>query len=105
MSWTETHRRWAALREIAETAGRRADGELPWTKEYAEIFGDREQLLAMLRYRWEMTAQAQLDSHLAEEQLDERRQDLVERNAGVLRLLREYDREQAIDLVEVKASA
>ena len=87
MSWQETHRRWTALREIAETAERRRDGALPWSDEYAEIFGDREQLVAALRYRWQLNLTAQLDDHLPEKALDATRRRLFADNAGVLRIL------------------
>ena len=91
MGWTETRRRWELMREVAAAAELRADGELPWKDEYAEVFGDRAGLLAALRYRWELTAGTQLDSHLDEDELDERFRDLAGRNAGVLRVLRRYD--------------
>ncbi|MGH3412293.1 MAG: hypothetical protein ACRDPH_04340 [Marmoricola sp.] len=90
MSWEETHRRWTALREIAAIAEFRQDGELPWNQEYAEIFGDPDQLVAALRYRWELNATAQLDDHLPEDQLDETRRRLVAENAGVRRILARY---------------
>jgi hypothetical protein len=86
MSWTQTHRRWQALAEI-EVLANAGCTELPWNAEYAEIFGDRDGLAAALRYRWELTRGAQLDSHLPERVLDEQRSRLATRNAGVLRLL------------------
>jgi len=96
MSWTETHRRWQALQEIetlanAELSEGREIHELPWTPEYAEIFGDRDTLAAALRYRWEQTRRAQLDSHLPEAVLEEQWCRLHTRQAGVLRLLERYD--------------
>jgi hypothetical protein len=90
MGWTETRRRWELMREVAAEAGRRADGELPWKDEYAEVFGDRAGLVAALRYRWELTAGTQLDSHLDEAELDDRFVDLAGRNAGVLMILRRH---------------
>ena len=101
MGWTETHRRWQALQEIESTANTRlADGqlvdELPWNPEYAEIFGDRDTLVATLRYRWEQTRRAQLDSHLPESVLEEQWCRLQTRHAGVLRLLERYDRDAAL---------
>jgi hypothetical protein len=99
MSWTETHRRWRALQEIearanaALAAGRPLD-ELPWTEEYAEVFGDRGALVAALRSRWEQTRRAQLDSHLPERVLEEQWCRLHTRHAGVLRLLEAYDAER-----------
>lgn len=90
MSWTETHRRWQALAEIEALASAGCE-ELPWNSEYAEIFGDRDTLAAALRYRLRLTRDAQLDTHLPEHVLEEQRLRLVERNAGVLRLLRNHD--------------
>lgn len=86
MTWNETHRRWRALREIEQTL---ADGraELPWTEEYAELFGDRAGLLAALRYRWELARDTQLDTHLPEPVLEEQRRRLTRRARGVLRVL------------------
>lgn len=96
MSWTQTHRRWQALQEIEEQANAAlatgdALDELPWTAEYAEIFGDRETLVAALRHRWQQTRRAQLDSHLPESVLEEQWCRLHTRHAGVLRLLEEHD--------------
>lgn len=92
MSWTETHRRWQALQDVesranaALVAGHPLD-ELPWSDEYAEIFGDREQLVAALRHRWLQARRAQLDSHLPEAALEQQWRRLQARHAGVLRLL------------------
>lgn len=86
MSWTETHRRWQALQEIEALANAGAT-ELPWNETYAEIFGDRDALAQALRYRWNLTRDAQLDTHLAEDVLEQQHARLVRRNAGVLRLL------------------
>ncbi len=90
MSWTETHRRWQALAEIEALANAGCD-ELPWNDEYAAIFGDRDELAAALRYRWELNRDAQLDTHLSERVLEQQRQRLVARNEGVLRLLRNHE--------------
>ncbi|RNL60656.1 hypothetical protein EFK50_20305 [Nocardioides marmoriginsengisoli] len=87
MTWSETHRRWQALQEV-ETLANAGATELPWNPEYAEIFGDREELAAALHYRWNLTREAQLDTHLPESVLEEQRARLEERNAGVIRLLR-----------------
>lgn len=89
MSWTETHRRWQALQEIDALVSAGCD-ELPWNSEYAEIFGDRDGLAATLRHRWNQTRQAQLDTHLPEDVLEQQRDRLTARNAGVLRLLSSY---------------
>jgi len=108
MSWSETHRRWQALREIETLAnGGLSDGrsidELPWTPEYADIFGDRDSLAAALRYRWEQTRRAQLDSHLPEAVLEEQWRRLRTRQAGVLRLLERYDGVRDEDAEQVPA--
>jgi len=91
MSWTETHRRWQALQQIEALANATDLDELPWTPEYAAIFGHRDNLAAALRYRWEQTLRAQLDTHLPESVLEEQWCRLQDRQAGVLRLLRRYD--------------
>lgn len=91
MGWTETHRRWQALQEIEALANASVTDELPWTAEYAEIFGDRATLLAALRHRWDQARRAQLDSHLPEHVLEQQWCRLHERHAGVLRLLAAYD--------------
>lgn len=91
MTWTETHRRWQALQEIETLANDPSLDELPWTPEYAEIFGDRDRLAAALRYRWEQTRRAQLDSHLPEAVLEEQWCRLYSRQAGVLRLLERHE--------------
>lgn len=99
MTWTETHRRWQALQEIetqanAALAAGGSLGKLPWTEEYAEIFGDRAALVVALRSRWEQARRAQLDSHLPERVLEEQWCRLHTRHAGVLRLLEGYDAER-----------
>ena len=68
--------------------------ELPWTPEYAEIFGDRATLVAALRHRWQQTRRAQLDSHLPEHVLEEQWCRLHTRHAGVLQLLEQVDGER-----------
>lgn len=92
MSWDETHRRWAALREVAATAEFRHDGELPWKDEWAELFGDRDGLVAALRYRHELALSAQLDPDLPMEAYRERATALGERSRGVRRILARYAR-------------
>ena len=101
MGWTETHRRWQALREIETAANASATDELPWNDEYAEIFGDPETLVAALRTRWEQTRHAQLDTHLPESVLEEQWCRLYTRQAGVLRLLERYDASHALEKVAV----
>jgi hypothetical protein len=96
MSWTETHRRWQAMQEIEALANAALSNpgiadDLPWNQEYAEIFGDRDGLAAALRYRWEQTRRAQLDTHLPESVLEEQWCRLHTRHAGVLRLLETHE--------------
>lgn len=91
MSWNQTHRRWAALREIDALANAGCT-ELPWNAEYAELFGDRDALAAALEYRWNLARTTQLDSHLSESALEEQRRRLTERHAGVLQMLANHAR-------------
>ena len=90
MSWTQTHRRWQALQEIEALASAGCT-DLPWNAEYAEIFGDRDSLAALLRYRVRLSQDTQLDTHLPEQVLEQQWCRLHERHAGVLRLLAAYD--------------
>lgn len=87
MTWSETHRRWQVLRAVEEELARTESPVLPWRSEYAELFGDRAGLLAALRYRWQLTVNAQLDTHLPERELEEQRRKLARRSRGVLRVL------------------
>jgi hypothetical protein len=89
MSWTETHRRWQALREV-EALANAGCTELPWNEDYAAIFGDRDGLAAALRYRWELARSTQLDTHLAEPVLEQQRSRFEERNAGIVAMLRRH---------------
>lgn len=90
MSWTLTHRRWAALQEIEALAAAGCT-DLPWNAEYAEIFGDRDGLAANLRYRLRLAQTTQLDTHLSEEVLEEQQARLLERHAGILRMLQSVE--------------
>lgn len=90
MTWTETHERQRIIRDVAAAAEADPTGTLPWRDEYADWFGDRDGLLQALRHRWERTCQAQLDSHLPEDLLDDRYRELHRSNAGVLRILDRY---------------
>jgi hypothetical protein len=90
MSWSQTHRRWQALQEI-EALANAGCTDLPWNDEYAEIFGDREGLVAVLRYRWHLTRSTQLDSHLSEALLEDQRVRLEAHHAGVLRMVQNHE--------------
>ena len=90
MGWTETHRRWQALRELEAELAVSPVVRLPWRDEYAELFGDRETLLSMLRYRLRLAREAQLDPWLPEDLREEQQRSLAARTAGVRRLLEPY---------------
>lgn len=92
MTWSETHRRWAVLREVLETLEADPGGGLPWKEEYADLFGDPQGLVAALRYRWELTARAQYDPELPEDVLEAHWRELTARHAGLLRLLTRLER-------------
>jgi hypothetical protein len=94
MTWTETHRRWQALAEIEALANATDSHDLPWNADYADIFGDRDHLIAALRHRWNQTRHTQLDVHLPEHVYEQQRRRLTARHAGVLRVLRNWDAEQ-----------
>lgn len=81
MTWSETRRRLDALRAI-EAELNRTGGELPWSREYAEIFGDRRTLLLQLRYRWRLLVEAQTEPFGAGVAA------LAERHPGLVALLR-----------------
>lgn len=87
MTWTETHRRWQALRSIEEQLAVATNPELPWNDDLAQIFGDRAGLVAALRYRLRLTVNTQMDTHLPERVLEEQRHLLAARTRGVLRVL------------------
>ena len=56
MGWTETHRYYAALREVEAALDR--GQPLPWRPGYAEIFGSRDGLLRALSRRWRVLVEA-----------------------------------------------
>ena len=91
MGWTETHQRWQALREVEAELAASPVVQLPWREEYTALFGDRDTLVAMLRYRLRLASDTQLDTHLPEAVLEEQRHRLAVRSAGVRRLLEQYD--------------
>lgn len=87
MTWEQTHRRWRAMRAIEEQLGDQVEPRLPWNDELAELFGDPAGLAAALRYRWQLTIDTQLDTHLPEWVLAEQRARLQQRGEGVRRAL------------------
>ena len=96
MTWTETHRRWQALAEIEALVNASNTDELPWNDEYADIFGDRDGLVAALRYRWNLTRNAQLDLNVPEPVLEEQWHRLQRRHAAILRVLEQHRRYGAV---------
>lgn len=96
MTWNETHLRWRALREIEERLAGSATDQLPWTAEYAALFGDRAGLVTALRYRWQLSVDTQLDTHLPEQVLEEQRRQLEWRSRGVRRVLDAEEARRAV---------
>ncbi len=87
MTWSETKRRWHIMREIEDLFVADPTAQLPWTEEYVDLFGDRDGLVAALRYRWQLTRQAQLDTHASEAAWDEQRVRVERRTQTMLRIL------------------
>ena len=87
MTWSETKRRWHILREIEELFVANPAASLPWTDELAQLFGDRDGLVAALRYRWQLTRDAQLDTHASEAAWDEQRVRVDQRTRALMRIL------------------
>lgn len=86
MTWTETHRYYAALQEIA--AAVEDTGDLPWRAEYAEVFGGRDGLLLALRRRWRVMVEAQVERpYDSSGQPTEELRELAERNRGLVAVL------------------
>ena len=87
MTWSETKRRWHIMREIEELFLADPEAALPWTEEYAELFGDREHLVTALRYRWQLTRQAQLDPDSPQPAWEEQQLRVEQRTRSLLRIL------------------
>ncbi len=87
MTWTETNRRQEVLREVKAVAAVRRDGVLPWTDAYADAYAGPDDLLRDLAYYWRLQVEAQVDPHLDEAGLDDRRGELFRQNEAVLRIL------------------
>lgn len=86
MSWQRTNQWWSTLREVATEVERARDGRLPWHPRYAEVFGDRDGLLAALRYRWRLMVQAHSEEFDSPDGAA-RYQELVGANTGLCLLL------------------
>ncbi len=96
MSWSETHRRLAALRAVEAELNTRGDGRLPWNEDYADIFGGEQGLLLALRYRWALMVEAQVEEPFDASGMPSR--DLTElaaRHPGLLAALRRNSRRSA----------
>lgn len=87
MTWSETKRRWHIMREIEDLFVADPTATLPWNDELAELFGDRDHLVTALRYRWQLTRQAQLDTDSPEPAWDEQRVRVEKRTQTMLRIL------------------
>lgn len=87
MSWSETHRWWRAVREAERLADADLRGELPWSADFADVFGSRAELLRALEYRWTLIVQAQMDPELPDAVLDETWQRITSAHAGLRRVL------------------
>ncbi len=87
MTWSETKRRWHIMREIEAIFLADPEAALPWNEEYVELFGDRDHLVTALRYRWQLTRQAQLDPDSPEAAWDEQQGRVEARTRHLLRIL------------------
>lgn len=87
MTWTETNRRQEVLREVREIADARRDGVLPWSDAYADVYAGPDDLVRDLAYRWRVQVEAQVDTNLDEDALEDRWADLHRLYGGVLRIL------------------
>lgn len=87
MTWSETKRRWRLMREIEDLFVADPAAQLPWDEEHAELFGDRDGLVAALRYRWQLARDTQIDPHVPEAAYDEQRLRLERRTRTLLRIL------------------
>lgn len=91
MTWSETHRRMNALREIEAELDRRGDGKLPWNPEYAGIFGDRQRLLLQLQHRWRLLVEAQVEEPIDPSgRPSAEHRALADRHRGLLAALRRH---------------
>lgn len=87
MTWSETTRRWRAMREIEDLFVDYPGSDLPWNPDLAELFGDRDGLVVALRYRWRLAREAQLDPYAPELAYEEQRLRTARREAVLQRIL------------------
>jgi len=87
MTWSETKQRWRLMREIEGLLVADPMADLPWTEEHAELFGDRDHLVTALRYRWQLTRDAQLDTYSSEPAWDEQHGRVERRTRELLSIL------------------
>ncbi|KAA1420196.1 hypothetical protein F0U44_07155 [Nocardioides humilatus] len=100
MTWSETKLRWRVMREIEDLFLSDPAAELPWREDYAELFGDRDGLTKALRYRWQLSRDAQLDTYAPEAAWDEQVSRLDLRTRMLIRRLDDSaGREQGRDRV------
>lgn len=87
MTWSDTKRRWRIMREIEELFLADPEADLPWNDDCAELFVDRDHLVTALRYRWQLTRQAQLDPDSPEPAWEEQQARVDQRTRTLLRIL------------------
>jgi hypothetical protein len=91
MSWTETHKRWTALREVRAEIER--NGQLPWSAELADTFGTPRELVLALQYFWTLTLAARVDDATELDGAGAARfagRRFAEQNAGLRRVLERH---------------
>lgn len=90
MTWDDSHRYNAALRQVREDLAGSVDGRLPWRPEYADIFGCPDRLIAALRSRWQTTVHAQIaDAVMVNGRHSDEMLALASEHRALLRLLAE----------------
>ena len=90
MTWDETRRRQAVLREVERVADADPTGRLPWDSETAETYGEPARLLLALRHRWDVMVQCQLDPELGADVVARNGDRLRTDHPGLVRILRRY---------------
>jgi hypothetical protein len=90
MTWQQTHARWQVLRDVESALDRDPLAAPAWHEQYADLFSDRDGLVAFLRYRWQL--------RLAEPPLDDRHREHPARTVARVGLA-------ALDLQEARRAA